>query len=170
MKSLLLSSLLISSLFISSCIVGDEGPAGPPGRDGTVEIYTSTIQIQASDFVIEDEYISVAEYGWDNLDVATVDEGLVLGYIRFEGTTAWQSLPLSVPFESDLVVLRYSFDIETFNLIVEGEIANNNAANAQLFDGDVLRVVAIPPSRLKMGKGIDYTNYEQVVDAYGIKF
>ncbi|NIT99778.1 MAG: hypothetical protein GWN01_02160, partial [Nitrosopumilaceae archaeon] len=71
-----------------------------------------------------------AEYGWNNLDEEMVDYGLVLGYIRFEGTTAWQALPYSIPFENDMVHLRYLFDINNFSLIVEGEVAGNHQENA----------------------------------------
>lgn len=74
----------------------------------------------------------------------------------------------SVPFENDLVNLRYQFDIGSFNLILEGEVAGNNQANADLFHNDVLRVIAIPPSSIVRGKGVDYRNYQQVIELYGL--
>lgn len=154
-----------------SCVesVGPRGPEGPPGRDA--EIYTESIEIDADiDFGVVDEFVSVASYGWNILDVETVDYGMVLAYLRFDGSTAWHALPLSTPFENDLVVARYSFDIDNFDLIIEGEIANNNEANEALFDGDVLRVVAIPPTQLSKFKGLDYTDYEAVVQAYDLTF
>lgn len=160
LKSLVIISVL---LFISSCTFYDNNVEG----DADV-VYSSTILIRSADFVAEDNYISVASYGWDNLDEETVDYGLVLGYIRFQGTTSWQSLPLSVPFENDLVNLRYNFDIDTFDLVLEGEVANNNQANADLFDEDVLRVIAIPPSVLVSAKGLDYTNMDDVSRFYNI--
>ncbi len=159
---------IIIGLITASCI-GPTGPRGPAGP-GT-EIYSSTIEIVADeDFGVEDEFVSVASYGWNILDVSTVDEGIVMAYISFQGSTAWHALPLSTPFENDIVVLRYSFDIENFDLIVEGEVANNNEANENLFDGDVLRVVAIPPSLLLKSKGLDYTDYDAVVEAYDLVF
>lgn len=160
-------SILLSIIF-ASCVstVGPEGPAGE-----SAEIYSSTIEINANiDFGVDNEFVSVASYGWDILDEATVDEGLVVAYLRFNGTTNWHALPMSVPLENDLVVLRYSFDIDNFDLILEGEVANNNDANEELFDGDVLRIVAIPPTFLLKGKGLDYTNYEAVVSAYNLTF
>ncbi len=160
---LLILSLLVIAIIISSC----EGPVGPPGRDAVVEIYNSTITILESDFTAEDEFVSVAEYGWSDLDEATVDFGIVLGYLRFQGTTAWHPLPFTVPFDSDVVVLRYNFDIDSFNLILEGEVADNNNANEALFDGDLLRVVAIPPDRVLKMK-IDYSDYNQVAKHYGL--
>ncbi|MTI88769.1 MAG: hypothetical protein FH748_12450 [Balneolaceae bacterium] len=157
--------VLIGILTISSCTIYETE------IETDVElVYSSTISIAEVDFVPEDDFVTVAEYGWDNLDEVTVDEGLVLGYIRFEGTTAWQSLPLSTPFENDVVVLRYSYDIDTFNLIIEGEVGGNNEANENLFDGDILRVIAIPPTQIIRGKGIDYNNYQQIVDLYDIDF
>ncbi len=156
---------------ISSCevSVGPEGPAGRDGRDGQVEIYSGTFTINSdNDFGVVDDFVSVASYAWDLLDVATVDEGLVLAYIQFEGNTSWQSLPLSTPFENDVVVLRYGFDIDNFDLIIEGESANNNELNENIFNGDIVRVIAIPPSQLFKGKGIDYNNYQQVINAYNL--
>lgn len=130
-------------------------------------VYSSTINIRAHDFAAENDFVTIASYGWDNLDEYLVDYGLVLGYIRLEGSTAWHSLPFSVPFENDFINLRFSFDVDNFNLILEGELPGNNAENAALFDGDVLRVIAIPPEQIVVGKGLDYSNYEQVSDFYG---
>lgn len=163
MKTLKTTLLLFTLISLTSCTIYESD------IETDVDlVYSSTINIVQSDFVDEDEFVSVAEYGWDNLDEYVVDEGLVLGYLRFEGTTAWHALPLSTPFENDLVVARFSFDIDTFNFIVEGEVAGNNAANTALFDGDVLRVIAIPPGQIIRGKGIDYSNYEQIARLYGL--
>lgn len=176
MRACLLSTLIISGIILSSCIsaVGPEGPAGRDGRDGNdgyVEIYSATIDIDADvDFGVVDDFVSVASYSWGILDELTVDEGIFLAYLRFEGTTAWHSLPLSTPFENDVVILRYSFDIDNFDLIIEGEVAGNNELNEDLFDGDTIRVIAIPPALMLKHKGIDYNNYEQVVELYDIEF
>lgn len=163
MKSLKSILLLLSLLAISSCTIYDNDVEGEADT-----VYSSTITVRANDFVAEDEFISVADYGWDNLDEEMVDYGLVLGYIRFEGTTAWQALPFSVPFQNDLVNLRYSFDIDNFSLIIEGELSGNNQANEDLFDRDMLRVIAIPPSIIVKGKGIDYRDYNQISELYGL--
>lgn len=165
MKVLKSLFILITILTFSSCTVYNNDVEGDVDL-----VYTSTITIRANDFVPEDEFITTAEYGWDNLDEEMVDYGLVMGYIRFEGTTAWQALPFSVPFENDLVHLRYFFDINNFSLVIEGEAANNNAANADLFDRDVLRVIAIPPSEIVRAKGFDYRDYHQVVNYYNLNF
>lgn len=163
MKTLKTTLLLFTLISLTSCTIYESD------IETDVDlVYSSTINIVQSDFTDEDEFVSVAEYGWNNLDEYVVDEGLVLGYLRFEGTTAWHALPLSTPFENDLVVARFSFDIETFNFIVEGEVAGNNEANTALFDGDVLRVIAIPPGQIIRGKGIDYSNYEQIARLYNL--
>lgn len=164
------STLILASILITSCVgVGPTGPRGPAGQDA--EIYSETITIFSDeDFGVEDEFVSVASFGWNILDELTVDEGIVLAYLRFNGTNAWHALPLSTPFENDIVVLRYSFDIDNFDLIIEGEIANNNEANEELFNGDVLRIVAIPPTLAFKSKGLDYSNYNAVVEAYGLEF
>tara|TARA_R110000868_G_scaffold37111_1_gene131264 strand:+ start:2883 stop:3404 length:522 start_codon:yes stop_codon:yes gene_type:complete len=171
MKSTKAIHLIIIGVIFTSCI-GTSGPAGPEGQDGEdAELYSETITIDSDiDFAIDNEYVSVASYGWNILDEATVDEGIVLGYLRFKGQNSWYALPLTTPFENDNVVLGYSFDIDDFSLILEGEVANNNEANEELFDGDVLRIVAIPPTFAAKYKGLDYSNYEAVVKAYGLKF
>lgn len=171
MRVRILSIIGIMGFLISSCIstIGPEGPSGRDGRDGEVEIYNGFFTINSdNDFGVVDEYVSLASYGWDILDVSTVDEGLVLAYIQFEGNTSWQSLPLSTPFENDVVVLRYGFDIDNFDLIIEGEIAGNNQVNESIFNGDIIRVIAIPPSQLFKAKGIDYSNYYEVINVYGL--
>ena len=164
MKTRKLLLALTSFFALSSCTIYDNDVEGTGDT-----VYTNTITIRSNDFIPEDDFISVAEYGWDNLDEEMVDYGMVLGYIRFEGTTAWQALPFSVPFENDLVNLRYYFDVNNFSLVIEGEIADQNEANAELFNRDVLRVVAIPPSIIVKGKGIDYSNYEQVSAIYDLE-
>ena len=164
-KSLL--PLLSILLLTQACTITNEGPQGPPGADG-VQIYSSTSTIFADDFDIVDEFVSINEFSWDILDESTVDEGLVQGYIQFEGTTSWHALLFSTPFENDLVNLRYVFDINSFDLLLEGEVADNNQVNEDLFDGDILRVVAIPPSLLFKGKGLDYKDYNQVAEFYNL--
>jgi hypothetical protein len=165
-KFLLLSSILL----LQACTITNEGPRGPRGQDGAdgVQIYSSTSTIFADDFDIVDEFVSINEFQWDILDEETVDNGMVLGYLQFEGTTSWHALPFNTPFENDFVNLRYVFDIDSFDLVLEGEVADNNELNADLFDGDVLRVVAIPPSWVVRGKGLDYRDYNQVAEFYGL--
>lgn len=171
MKSTKAITIIITGILFTSCI-GTSGPAGPEGPAGeSAEIYSETIEIVSDvDFAVVDEFTSIASYGWNILDEATVDDGLVLGYLRINGTTPWHILPFNIPIENDIVILRYSFDIDDFSLILEGEVANNNEDNEDIFDGDVLRIVAIPPTLLAKSKGLDYTNYEDVVKAYGLKF
>ncbi len=163
-------TLSIFTLLFQACTITNEGPRGPRGQDGAdgVQVYSSTSTIFSDDFDVVDEFVSINEFEWDILDEETVDFGLVQGYIQFEGTTSWHALPLSVPFENDLVNLSYVFDINSFDLLLEGEVADNNEVNEDLFDGDVLRVVAIPPSRVFKGKGFDYRNYNQVAEYYGL--
>ena len=163
MKALKFVLVLLGLLTLSSCTIYDNNVEGDADL-----VYSSTINIRSNDFTYVDDYITMAEYGWDNLDEEMVDFGLVHGYLRFEGTTAWHALPFSVPFENDLVNLRYQFDIGSFNLLLEGEVAGNNQANADLFHNDILRVIAIPPSAIVRGKGIDYRNYQQVIELYGL--
>lgn len=165
--------LLALSLFLfQACSITNDGPRGPRGNDGAdgVQIYSSTSSIFADDFDIVDEFVSINEFEWDILDEETVDYGLVHGYIQFEGTTSWHALPFGTPFENDLVNLRYVFDINSFDLLLEGEVADNNEVNEDLFDGDVLRVIAIPPSLILKGKGLDYRDFHQVAEAYGIDY
>ncbi|MEQ9265632.1 MAG: hypothetical protein RLN81_10455 [Balneolaceae bacterium] len=166
MRATKIFTVLVIGFFATSCVT----EIGPAGEDGVVEIYTSTIVINSNiDFGVVDEFVSIASYEWNNLDEATVDYGVVLGYLRFEGSTNWHALPFSTPFENDVVVLRYSFDINNFDLIIEGEVADNNEVNEAIFDGDELRVVAIPSSLLLKGKGIDYSDYEQVARLYNLE-
>ncbi|MEP1150544.1 MAG: hypothetical protein ABJH08_02345 [Balneola sp.] len=163
--------LAFSLLFFQACSITNEGPRGPRGDNGAdgVQIYSSTSTIFADDFDIIDEYVSINEFQWDILDEETVDYGLVHGYIQFEGTTSWHALPFGTPFENDLVNLRYVFDINSFDLLLEGEVADNNEVNEDLFDGDILRVIAIPPSLILKSKGLDYRDYNQVAEAYDIR-
>jgi len=170
-KSKSLLPLLLASLLFQACTITNEGPRGPRGEDGAdgVQVYSSSSTIFSDDFDVVDEFVSINEFEWDILDETTVDEGLVVGYLQFEGTTSWHALPFSTPFENDLVNLRYVFDINSFDLLLEGEVADNNDANEDLFDGDVLRVVAIPPALLFKAKGLDYRNYNQVAEFYGLE-
>ncbi|MEO1022303.1 MAG: hypothetical protein AAFW89_07140 [Bacteroidota bacterium] len=168
MKSRLFSTLFIlSMLVLTSCDITEVTEVTEVQVIGN-EVYSATIQLRNSDFVDADEFVSIAEFGWDNLDIPTVDEGVVLGYLQFNGETSWHSLPMNVPFENDLVTLRYNFDERIFNLILEGEVAGNNAMNVDLFNGDILRIVSIPPSQQIRGKGLDYTDYEAVAERYGL--
>lgn len=170
MKYLKVIPIFLIALIFGACTnsTGPRGPEGAPGLDG-VQIYSEVARINAADFIQVDEFISLNEFEWNILDEVTVDEGLVIGYLRFAGETAWNALPFGIPFENDYVNLRYVFDINSFDLVIEGEIADNNHVNEDLFDGDDLRVIAIPPNLMIKGKGLDYTNYEEVARVYNLE-
>lgn len=171
MKRVVYLSVPMFIMLVTAC-AGPTGPRGPKGERGDdgIQIYSDVIKINAQDFIRIDEYVSVNKFEWDLLDEATVDEGLVLAYLRFKGETAWNSLPYSIPFENDFVNMRYLFDINSFDLIIEGEIAGNNGINEDLFDGDYLRVIAIPPSLMLRAKNLDYSDYDAVVKAYNLEY
>lgn len=165
MKALKFTTVIGLVLLLSSCTIYEND------IDTNVDlVYSSTIDIRSSDFAPVDDYTIAAEYGWENLDEEMVDYGLVLAYIRFEDTSAWQALPYSIPFENDMVNLRYLFDINNFSLVVEGETAGNHQENAAIFNRDVLRVIAIPPTQIVHGKGFDFSNLDEVSSFYNINW
>ncbi len=81
MKSTKAIIIIITGILFTSCL--GTGPEGPSGQNA--EIYSETITIDSDlDFGVVDEYVSVASYGWNILDVETVDDGIVLAYLRFQ--------------------------------------------------------------------------------------
>lgn len=130
-----------------------EGPQGPPGNDGAANVEAETFAIDASQFQADGTAQSLTR----NAPVITgrvAREGVVLGYIQLGGESAWTALPFTIAPESETINITYQYEEARFELLL---IASNELPDPTLFDGDSVKVVAIPPEEAgAISAGLSY--------------
>ncbi len=174
--------LMIAALFfLASCEgdVGPVGPVGPPGPQGPSGPQgpageSATFSIKFS--VFSTDWSSVGEVGDDghflflNIEVPEitadiVENGIVLVYYRANDVDPWFFLPFTevnnVAGEEFIEVLDYIYGLGFVEL---RSIANDRGSTA--FEG-TFRIIVAQATPLEK-KGIDYSDYDAVMELFGI--
>jgi len=163
MKKLYILLLLFGMISVSC----DDGPPGPQGRDGL-----DGLDGQES-FVFEYELSFTApDYGvLLNLpeDFIMLDSDVMLVYFLWEvqdDVEVWRSLSQQLYFSDG--ILSYNFDHTKFdaNVFLDGTI-NLDGLGAEYTDNWIARVVVVP-AQFGGRVSIDYSDYNQVKEAFGL--
>lgn len=160
---------LVLSLTLAACEgpVGPEGPAGPEGPRGEqgergpagAANVNSTIVTLAGENFSREELNSgtalVQAFDYSVLNATLADEGIVLPYLKYQGTDQWELLPIrdtytfgggspTIDFNARFLyeVGGFTFFVQTFRTLTTDEF-NELALN---FGGLQLKVVTVPPS------------------------
>ena len=165
MKTIKNIFLALTIIVVASC----EGPMGPPGNDGEPLIGT-VIEIKGN-FRPSNNYTIFYTFP-KNLKV--YDGDAVLVYILWDvvknnsgkDTDVWRLLPQTV-FLNDGTVLQYNYDYTTAD--VEIKLGGNfRTLLPSESENQVFRIVVLPAAFLKNTKGIDYNDYDDVVNTMKI--
>ena len=154
---------------------GPQGPPGPPGIDGRdgVDGNANVSSIKYS--ILADDWVEVGTPGENNfyllldLTVPEITEdinesGLVLAYFRANDQDPWTALPFT--FISHDPEYTETFDF-TYEIGFVTLFSKATDRGAQAFEGTVRLIVA---EGIPIGKTeIDYTNFEEVAAAFGLK-
>ncbi len=168
MKKILLIILLISTgSFLQSCLEGPTGPPGPRGSDGLdgldgEEAYVFEYEL---DFVGPD-YSALLELP-SNFEPLPSD--MILVYFLWgndNGEDIWRLLPQTLITDSGL--LQYNFDFTRYNVVtfLDAEFPLSQLG-ADYTDNWIARVVVVP-GQFGGRVDVDFSDYNDVVDFYGI--
>lgn len=150
---------VVSSILLVFLIVGCdalEGPPGEDGNDGAANVEAETFTIDASAFQADGTAQSYT-HSTSLITDRIVGEGMVLGYIRIDGEGGWTALPLTIAPESETINITYQYDEAQFELLL---IASNELPDPALFDGDRIKIVAVPPE--EAGSNLAAMSYDQM--------
>ena len=158
----LMLGLLVVTSFLGAC-KKKEGPAGPAGADGNANVKSVTVSTVAADWTGD----GVAGYSITiNAPIITADivaTGAVMCYMDISGTT--YALPYSYLYNG--FTRHMLFDYAAGTLTVDrrdddGATTNPGSSNAKI------KIVAISSSGLIQHPNVDFSNYEEVKEAFDL--
>ena len=157
--------------------VGPEGPPGPPGSQGPVG---PTGAQGESGFVFEWEQVNFEAPNYEAIlgypdDFEGFDSDVALVYLLWDvqevdgvDTEIWRALPQTVITNDG--ILQYNFDFSKFDvrLFLDAQFSFDNLTSTDT-DNWVVRVVVVPGSFWNgRTKPVDYSDYNQVKEAFGL--
>lgn len=179
MKNLIRYSLFLLVLglpiFVSSCFIENDGPVGPPGKDGWSDIKIITFNIYLNDWARDNSQVNYwyYEYYTNLVDYVVVDQGAVLfyyGYIEPNGyVNKWFFIPFTNVYYDESIGRYYEkiYDAMYSPGKLEIEIRDNNPTRFNYPDkGDVrIKAVILEGTQYNMLKNneVDLKNYNEVM-------
>ena len=130
-----------------------EGPAGPEGPPGSVDV-TVVNEVVDGDALIRDDNndtftILFREYTVPELTSAIANQGVVNAYLRLDGSEFWNPLPISNPIR----YYDYLFAPEIFDMaVLFDEVLSDDEEDFErsLIDNADLRIVLIPSDAVNL--------------------
>ncbi|MGL1889073.1 MAG: hypothetical protein OCD76_21350 [Reichenbachiella sp.] len=158
----------LSTLFLLSC----QGQEGIPGRDGE-NGYDGINGTEGFSFEYELNFTSPS-YGailpLPN-DFEMLDSDVMMVYLLWEVTDTdaevWRALQQTLYFDDG--ILSYNFDFTKFdaNVFLDGTV-DLSRVGAEWTDNWIARVVVLPAQFSNARSTIDYNNYDQVKEHFGL--
>ncbi|MDR8390240.1 collagen-like protein [Aliifodinibius sp. S!AR15-10] len=144
---------------------GEQGPEGPPGAANV--IYSEWITLSdleaPSDTTVLGRTYSKWEIPASELTQEIIDQGTILVYFALEGVV----LPLPTTFggENPIYITFAPFQPGTLSILAQNldNTAHNLEANVQF------RYVLIPAETAAKQKQLDFSNYHETMEFYGIE-
>jgi hypothetical protein len=168
-----LSALL--TLTLASCYVENDGPVGPPGKDGWSDIKIVTFNIFYNQWLRDNSQLNYwyFEYNTNLIDYYVVDNGAVLfyyGYIEPNGyVNKWYFIPFTNVYYDEASGRYYQkiFDAMYSYGKLEIEIRDNNPTRFNYPDDRDVRIKAVilegTQFNLLKTKNTDLSNFNEVV-------
>ncbi|PIB35292.1 hypothetical protein BFP72_07715 [Reichenbachiella sp. 5M10] len=166
-KSNLLS--LASALLVIFCF-GCEGPEGPAGQDGENGLNGDEGYVFEYDLSFSaPEYSALLELP---NDFTMLDSDVMVVYLLWEvtndGTEIWRALPQTLYFDDGILSYNYDYTKYDAELFLDGTVNLDNLG-ANLTDNWIARVVVLPAQFVNARSRVDYSDYDQVVDYFGLQ-
>ncbi len=162
MKRILLLLAVVGITTLSGC-EGDPGPQGAPGPESEVfEVTTDFVPDADPEFSYRSFFdLNPAIFASDNVliyELAAVQNNL----------DVWKLLPQVYTF-SDGGIAQYNFDFTTndFSIFIDANF-DRSTLPAAWVDNKTFRIVIVPGYFSRGGTPVDYTDYNAVIEAYGI--
>ena len=156
----LMLGLLVATTFLGAC-KKKEGPAGPAGADGNANVKSVTVSTVAADWSGDGVVGYSITLSTPIITADIVATGAVLCYLEEYGTT--YALPYSYLYNG--YTRHMLFEYETGSVTVLRRDDDGATTNPGVSDAKI-KVVAISSSGLIQHPNVDYSNYEEVKEAF----
>ncbi len=157
--------LAVAGLVSLSACQGDEGPQGPAGPESQV------LELNTVNFGFDNEFGYNIYHTFSDFGLAPYDSDNVLIY-RLSGTIdsqtpIWQSIPRTIYFADSSDELDYDFDFSPVDFTIYAGGNFDISTEPSYLNGQTFRIVIIP-GYFANRKNVDLTDYNAVIQAYGI--
>jgi len=159
----------ITLLLVATILISCEGPAGPPGVDGT-SLLGTVFEIQV-DFKASNNYEMYYDFP-QNFEIYETD--VVLVYILWEEVTVsgkqtdvWRLLPQTVILDDGILQYNFDYTVADVKIFLEGTTDFNNLLPAET-DNQVFRIVVLPADFLASKKSVDINDFNSLITLPGL--
>lgn len=173
--SKIIATIFASLVLFASC-KGDRGPVGPAGQDGNANVQSATIETKFSDWDWSDEAMNWAiAFDWDAIDMDMVDYGAMLVYLENPSSEvyAWHQLPLTMAITDEYsAILETSYYDYGFSIFwTNSDLQKHRDVLQSYYDQEpmMFKVVLIDATSYASRPDIDYSDYEEVANAFGLE-
>lgn len=143
-------------------VQGDIGPAGDQGPSGVANIEVFTYTLREVDFSNNDEAgVEIALYEAPLITQTVVDDGVVFAYTNLGLDGLWAPLPYS--FDEGEVTQTFIYSVGEFGVLLLRP--SGSAPIASFFEGELVRVIVIPPAGVNKLEDVDTSDYDAVIQA-----
>ncbi|WKK86593.2 collagen-like protein [Marivirga arenosa] len=180
MKNLFYIIFALGFLFLGSCTFngqdgapgpqGPAGPRGPAGQDGQDGQEAFVFEYELITFSASNEYSVFLDFPGD---FVMLDSDVAHVYFLYgqteEGDNIWRALPQTEFTKFGTLIYNYDFTIFDVNLFLDANF-NLNELGASYTDDWIARVVVVPGqfTNGRVADSVDFTNYHEVIEYYGL--
>lgn len=150
------------------CKKGDTGTAGTPGKNGVANISSRTFYVESWNYASPNYYASliVPEITTENINATGI-----LAYFKTGANNEWTALPYTqynTPFN---YLMNYTSlpGFVRINWFYNTSTSQGDDPNKYYNTNVQFKVVVIPPQERVLKPNVDYTQYEQVKQAFGLQ-
>lgn len=171
----IIAVFLTSMALLSSC-KGDRGPVGPAGQDGNANVQSATIETKFSDWYWSSGASNwTISFDWNAIDMNMVDYGAVLVYLENPSSEiyAWHQLPITMVFTDEysaiLETSYYDYGLSIF--WTNSDLLKHRDVLQSFYDQEpmMFKIVLIDAASYASRPDIDYSDYEEVANAFGLE-
>lgn len=159
--------LLLFTVIVMSTLTGCEGPQGPAGLNGTpgFSAESEVFEVANVSFNLNNNWF--VTYGLDTV-ILTTDNILVYELVNTnDDIDTWALLPQIYYLETGQAQYNFNFSYDQFSLFIDADF-DLNLLPATFTQNKVFRIVIIPGYTAKGGEEVDFENYNEVIEKYGI--
>lgn len=165
-----LAVFLITTLF--SCAEdGIDGAPGPAGKDGKNAESNYLFEYEKVSFKKEFDYQYTLGFP-ENFNLINSDKVLVYfqwEYIQDEALDIWRPLPQTVFKKDGTLMYNYDFTKNDVRLFLEANFPMDSLTSDDT-DNWIVRAVVVPSQfTTREATSVDYSNYNEVIQHYGLE-
>jgi hypothetical protein len=163
-----LAAGLFMVLLAGSCKKGDTGTPGTPGKNGVANISSRTFYVESWSYASPNYYATLIV---PEITTADINSTGVLVYFKTTATNEWTALPYTQynsPFNYYMNFVSMPGFVRV-NWFYNTSTSQGDDPNKYYNTNVQFKVIVIPPQERVLKPDVNYTQYEEVKNAFKLK-